>query len=140
MAQKSKLEMQIETALKRIAEEQKRLKLLQNAQSEKERKARNHRLCSRHGFLESILPETISLTDEQFQDFVKQHIANHHGKRALANFVAQNEKAAAVEATDAKEENSDAPAPNNTEQNGGDNPPKNQHHSGSNSQAVGATA
>ena len=83
MAQKTKLELQIETAQKRIQNEQKRLKQLQNEQAEKDRKARNHRLCKRHGFLESILPGTIALTDEQFETFVKQHIANKHGIAAI---------------------------------------------------------
>jgi len=80
MAKKSRLELQIEAAFEKIKNEQKRLKELQNAQSEKERKARNHRLCKRHGYLESVLPDTINLTDEQFQKFVKQHICNKHAR------------------------------------------------------------
>ncbi|MCL2456657.1 MAG: DUF3847 domain-containing protein [Defluviitaleaceae bacterium] len=140
MTQKSKLEMQIETALKRIENEQKRLKLLQNAQSEKERKERNHRLCKRHGFLESILPETISLTDEQFQAFVKQHIANQYGKRVLANFAVQNAEAVAVAHADEKQQSDGESASTIAGQNNGNNAPKNQHHADGNSQAVGATA
>jgi len=93
MARKN-LNEQIELAQQRIQDEQKRLKKLQAQQSEKDRKARNHRLCKRHGLIESLLPDTITLTDEQFEQFVKQHIANQHGRRALANLVAQGAESA----------------------------------------------
>jgi len=92
MASKSKLELQIESAQKKIQDEQRRLKQLQNKQAESDRKARNHRLCKRHGFLEGILPDTISLTDEQFEMFVKQHIGNSHGINALAKIRTQGLK------------------------------------------------
>lgn len=90
MAEKTKLQLQIEAAQKKIQEEQRRLKTLEKQQSERERKDRNHRLCKRHGLIEKMLPDTIALTDEQFEAFVKQHIASHHGLRALANLTAKN--------------------------------------------------
>ncbi|MCL2200223.1 MAG: DUF3847 domain-containing protein, partial [Defluviitaleaceae bacterium] len=92
MAQQTKLQLQIEASAKRIQEEQRRLKQLEKQQAERDRKDRNHRLCKRHGFLESILPDTISLTDEQFQEFVKRHIANNHGLKAIASYMAANAK------------------------------------------------
>jgi len=79
MAEKTKLQLQIEASEKKIQEEQQRLKLLERKQTERDRKDRSHRLCKRHSYLESVIPDTINLTDEQFQDFVKQHIANRHG-------------------------------------------------------------
>ena len=102
---KSKLELQIEAAQKKIQDEQKRLKQLQNQQSEMERKARTHRMCKRHGYQESILPELISLTDEQFEAFVKQHIANQHGRRALANIIAQGTDSTIANPTEAEQKN-----------------------------------
>ena len=124
MAQ-TKLQQQIEAAAKRIQDEQKRLKQLQNQQAEKDRKARNHRLCKRHGFIESILPDTINLTDEQFETFVKQHIANKHGMAALANLTGQEVQTNADTApADTKPQNGGAPAPSVTRQNNGNHAPK----------------
>ena len=76
-----------EASEKKIQEEQKRLKQLEKKLTEKTRKDRNHHLCKRHGYLESILPDTINLTDEQYQTFVIQHIANKHGIAAIANLL-----------------------------------------------------
>ena len=108
---KSKLELQIEAAQKKIQDEQKRLKQLQNQQSEMERKARTHRMCKRHGYQESVLPELADLTDEQFEMFVKQHIANQHGRRALANIMAQGTDNTTVKPTEAEQENDGSSVP-----------------------------
>jgi ATP-dependent Clp protease ATP-binding subunit ClpA len=102
---KSRIEMQIEAAQKKIQDEQKRLKQLQNQQSEMERKARTHRMCKRHGYQESVLPELADLTDEQFEAFVKQHIANQHGRRALANIIAQGTDSTLAKPTETEQEN-----------------------------------
>jgi len=69
MAQ-TKLQQQIEASAKRIQDEQRRFKQLEKQQAERDRKDRNHRLCKRHGFIESLLPDIISLTEEQFQGFI----------------------------------------------------------------------
>ena len=136
---KSKLEMQIEAAQKQITDGQARLKLLQNQQAEKNRKERNHRLCKRHGFLESVLPDTINLTDAQYEEFVKNHVANKFGKQAIADYMAKNARAmaalaatqkaeetetatpATAETTDAKPQSGDAPAPTVAGQNSNGN-------------------
>ena len=57
---------QIANAKEDIKQGENKLKLLNQRQKEQERKARNHRLCSRGGYLESKLPEVITLTDEQY--------------------------------------------------------------------------
>ena len=87
------------TVAQRIAEaqaktqqEQNNLKQLQAKQKEQDRKARNHRLCKRHGLIESLLPDIATLTDEQFQQFLKEHIANNHGKKKLEHIVEQGKK------------------------------------------------
>lgn len=51
--------------------ENKRRQLVQ-AQKAQERKDRTKRLCKRMGLFESLLPESISLTDEQFQIFLEK--------------------------------------------------------------------
>ena len=89
MAKRKTVEQQIAEAMEKIKQEQNALKKLQEKQKEQDTKARNHRLCRRHGFLESILPDLINLTDEQYQKFVKQHIANSHGLAALEKIKAQ---------------------------------------------------
>ena len=89
MAKRKTVEQQIAEAMEKIKQEQNALKKLQEKQKEQDTKARNHRLCRRHGFLESILPDLIDLTDEQYQKFVKQHIANSHGLAALEKIKAQ---------------------------------------------------
>jgi hypothetical protein len=100
---KTKLQIQIETAMKRIEQEQKRLQTLENEQKTIDDKARTNRLCKRHGLLESFLPITIDLTDEQYEKFVKQHIANRHGINALANITGQTVEAVNAAIEEAKE-------------------------------------
>ena len=51
--------------------ENQRKKLIQE-QKQQERKDRTKRLCKRMGLFESMLPESISLTDEQFQIFLEK--------------------------------------------------------------------
>jgi len=98
MAQ-TKLQQQIEASAKRIQDEQRRLKQLERQQAERDRKDRNHRLCKRHGFIESILPDIINLTEEQFQSFIKNHIANKHGIAAIADFTAKNTNSSPADTT-----------------------------------------
>ena len=128
MAQ-TKLQQQIEASAKRIQDEQRRLKQLEKQQAERDRKDRNHRLCKRHGFIESILPDTINLTDEQFQAFVKNHIANKHGIAAIADLMAK------------KATSNTTPAPNGTGQNNGNSKPTNTSQNATNpANKQGATA
>jgi len=62
-----------------------RQKQLQQKHKSEERKARTKRLCSRAGLLESMLPDTITLTDEQFKLFLEKTAANDFGRRTLVN-------------------------------------------------------
>ena len=57
-----------------------------------ERKARTKRLCSRHGLLESMLPEIISITDEQYKAFLEKAVTNDYGRGILAKITAQGAK------------------------------------------------
>ena len=66
--------------------ENQRRQLLQKQKAD-EQKARTRRLCSRHGLFEKMLPDTISLTDEQFTAFLEKTVCNNYGRRILAGIV-----------------------------------------------------
>ena len=58
--------------LKRCEQLEHKVTLLENRieyQKKQERKRRTHRLCTRAGHIESLLPETKELTDNQFMAF-----------------------------------------------------------------------
>jgi len=78
----------IEEEIKQLKERQKQLQQQHKAE---ERKARTKRLCSRAGLLESMLPDTIALADEQFKTFLEKTTANDFGRRTLAGIVAKVE-------------------------------------------------
>jgi len=72
----------------RIAQlENQRKQELQKQKSE-ERKARDRRLYKRAALLESLLPDTIELTDEQFVTLLHKTIANDYGQDKLAKIMA----------------------------------------------------
>ena len=92
--------------------ENQRKKLIQE-QKQQERKDRTKRLCKRMGLFESMLPESISLTDEQFQIFLEKTIAAEHSRRILDRLTAQRgaqppaRNAAYPEAQDEADEDED---------------------------------
>ncbi|MBN3031221.1 DUF3847 domain-containing protein [Ruthenibacterium lactatiformans] len=47
------------------------------------RKERNHRLCSRGGFIESIVPELITMTDEDAQTFFRLALTSEPAREFL---------------------------------------------------------
>jgi hypothetical protein len=49
-------------------------KLLMQKHKAEERKARTHRFCKRHGYLESKIPELAKMTDEQFYTYVENKL------------------------------------------------------------------
>ena len=66
----------------------KKKKLIQKNKAD-ERKERNRRLFNRAALLESMLPETIELTDEQFEVFLKMTTANDFGRDKLSQIISQ---------------------------------------------------
>lgn len=82
----------IEDEIKQLRERQKLLQQQHNAQ---ERKDRTKRLCRRAGLLESMLPDTIPLTDEQFKLFLEKTILTDQSRRLLDGLTAQNAATAA---------------------------------------------
>jgi len=84
------------TKLEKIADIQKQIEQLKNQQklyqqqhNEKERKDRARRLCSRHGLLEKMLPEIITITDEQYQAFLEKAVTNNYGRDILNKIIVQ---------------------------------------------------
>ena len=86
------LEERIAAAQTKKQQEVNNLNRLLKEQKEKERAARTNRLCKRAGLLESMLPDTILLTDELFEQFLKRTTANDFGRKTLGEFVAKIEK------------------------------------------------
>jgi hypothetical protein len=106
------------TRTERIAEinaERERLankaKELLQAQRAQDRKDRTKRLCRRMGLFESLLPETITLTDEQFQSFLEQTVTTGQSRNLLAEMKPQDTAADAQESAGAAKQATDTHAP-----------------------------
>ena len=86
---KSRLEKieDIKTEIQQLENQRKRL--LQ-AEKEQERNDRTKRLCKRAGLLESLIPDSITLTDEQFKIFLEKTIITEHSRRILDGLTARN--------------------------------------------------
>ena len=91
----------IEEQIKQMENRKKQLLQQERAANNK---ARTRRLCERHGLLESLLPETISLTKEQYRAFVEKVLSNGYAKKVIAGILADSEKAAIDEAVVTSEE------------------------------------
>ena len=83
-----------------IAQLENQRKQLQQQQKEQERKDRTKRLCRRMGLLESLLPDTIPLTDEQFQTLLDKTILTEQSRRILEGLTAQNAATTAPQGTE----------------------------------------
>ena len=70
----------IDLQMSQLAEQKK--KLIQEKKDE-EQKIKTKRLTKRMALLEEMLPEIVSLSDEQFQTFLERAVANDYGRRAL---------------------------------------------------------
>jgi len=79
---KTKLE-KIDAINLEIEQLKNRQKLLRQQHSSQERKARTKRLCSRGGYLESRLPETVTLTDEQYKVLLEKILFSDKGRAIL---------------------------------------------------------
>lgn len=80
----------IADAKRKIEQEQNYMKQLIQKQKVQERKDRTKRLCSRMGLLESMLPDTIPLTEEQFRIFLEKTVTTEYSGRILEGLSAQN--------------------------------------------------
>ena len=96
----------IEAEIKRKKQTEEEIKRLLQQQKTEERKARTRRLIIRGGMLESLLPDTIAMSDEQFNDFLKRTTANDYGRRALTEFTAEQANGNVANRTDADKQES----------------------------------
>lgn len=76
--------------------ENRRRQLVQE-QKAQERKDRTKRLCRRMGLFESLIPDTIPLTEEQFKTFLEKTVTTEQSRRILDELTAQNAAKATVQ-------------------------------------------
>jgi hypothetical protein len=90
------------TRTEKIANYEEQIKQLENQrkqliqkEKEQERKDRTKRLCRRMGLFESLLPDTITLTDEHFKTFLEKAVLSDQSRRILDGLTAQSNRTAA---------------------------------------------
>ena len=76
--------------------ENRRRQLVQE-QKAQERKDRTKRLCRRMGLFESLVPDTIPLTEEQFKTFLEKTVMSDQARRILDELTARNAPTAPAE-------------------------------------------
>ena len=74
---------ELERTQKQLQQYENRNKILNRKLSAEKRKERNHRLCSRGGFIESIVPELITMTDEDAQTFFRLALTSEPAREFL---------------------------------------------------------
>jgi len=72
MSKLENLNTKIEKARAEKLQKENRLKELEQQLKAVEKKERTHRLCKRMGTFESLMPDTTTLTDEQFHSFLEK--------------------------------------------------------------------
>lgn len=99
------------TKLEKIAGIEEEIRQLENRrrqlvqeQKAQERRDRTKRLCRRMGLFESLLPDSIPLTEEQFKTFLEKTVAAEHSRRILDGLTAQNAAAPTAEAAHTPQE------------------------------------
>lgn len=97
-----------------IAQLENQRKQLQQQQKEQERKDRTKRLCRRMGLLESLLPDTIPLTDEAFKTLLEKTILTEQSRRILEGLTAQNAATTAPQSAGTAAQGNAAPVPKTT--------------------------
>ena len=88
----------IEAAKLEKAQMEAEIKRLLHLQKAEERKKRSHRISTRGAHIESLLPDTIGLTDARFFTFLEKTVANDFGKKILATLTAEQERESAKNA------------------------------------------
>ena len=73
----------IDDGKKKIRQLENLEKIIKQKLSVEERKARNHRLCKRGGFMESLVPELIAMPDEDAQTFFRLALTSEPAREFL---------------------------------------------------------
>ena len=74
---------EIEQTEKQLRQYENKGKILDRKLAIEKRKERNHRLCVRGGFIESIMPELITMTDEDAQTFFRHALTSEPAREFL---------------------------------------------------------
>ena len=80
---REELTAEIEDGKKKIRQFENREKIIKQKLSVEERKARNHRLCKRGGFMESLVPELIAMPDEDAKAFLRLALTSEEARAYL---------------------------------------------------------
>ena len=80
---REELTAEIEDTKKKIRQYENREKIIKQKLSVEERKARNHRLCKRGGFMESLVPELIAMPDEEAKEFLRLALTSQPAREYL---------------------------------------------------------
>jgi hypothetical protein len=90
------------TAEEKVAIKDAKILQLQNEKKQilqrekaKKQKERTNRLCRRHGLIEKFMPDLITITDEQFEAFIRTWIRTEKGRNKLAEIIGKGTEAAA---------------------------------------------
>ena len=79
-------------------------KILQQAKAQ-ERKARDNRLYRRHGLLEKYMPDLITMSDHQFEMFIKRGINTKYGNDILNDILSKTNASTTTIQTEADPDN-----------------------------------
>jgi len=92
---KSKLEKaeRLEEEIQRLKNEK---KIVLQQHREQERKARAHRICKRGALLESILPESVDLTDEQLKILLEKTLQSNFARNRIEEMQSPKKPSAAA--------------------------------------------
>ena len=82
---REELTAEIEEGKKKIRQFENWEKIIKQKLSVEERKARNHRLCKRGGFMESLVPELIAMPDEDAKAFLRLALDERASTGVLKN-------------------------------------------------------
>ncbi len=79
IAERNKLQAELERLTKKETQERHKLDTLKNRYKEEKRRSRNHRLIERGAILESLIPNAESYTNEQIKHIIKIAFGNLPG-------------------------------------------------------------
>ena len=79
IAERNKLQAELDRLTKKEKQEEHKLSTIQNRYKEEKRRSRNHRLIERGAILESLIPNAESYTNEQIKHIIKIAFGNLPG-------------------------------------------------------------
>lgn len=74
---------EMERTQKKIRQYENRSKMLDRKLAIEKRKERNHRLCSRSGYLESLVPALVDMSEQEARDFLYTAVFSENAQAFL---------------------------------------------------------